>query len=177
MGQFCKVVPDRTSSGEYFAFLNAFICMLCVLLTCWKLKVSVLAISSRVNCIINSQAVKRQGMAGIHAWAFTFSQAQHSIVCVPVPDKTLSIYQKCHLFEEKQVMVGRDLSLWRLDIHRWQTNQYMGGVLFTKLWVIALYKAFLQLWHIFMYVNFFCSFFFSLSLTCLSSHPISCFCV
>lgn len=35
----------------------------------------------------------------------------------------------------------------------------MGGVLLTKLWVIALYKAFLQLWHTFMYVSFFCSFF------------------
>lgn len=117
-------LPGRTSSSECFAFLNAFICMFCVLLTRWKLKGSVLAISSRVNCIINSWAVKRQGMAGIHTWAFTFSRAQLSIVCVLVPDKTVSAYQKCHLLEEKQVMVGRDLSLCSLDIHRTHISRW-----------------------------------------------------
>lgn len=121
-------LPDHTSCRWIFCIFKCCICMFCVLLTRWKLKVSVLALSSRVNCIINSQAVKRQGMVGIHTWAFTFSQAQLSIVCVFVPDKTLSIHQKCHLSEEKQVMVGRDLSLWRLDSHRTlMTNKSVYG--------------------------------------------------
>ena len=68
---------------------------------------SVLGISSRVNCIINSQAAKRQ------AWLeFTLepslSHRHHSAlcvcvcVCVFVSDMTLLINQQCYLLEEME---------------------------------------------------------------------------
>lgn len=84
-------------------------------------------------------------------------------------------------WKDKQVMLGNERQL-RVKTGtfrelQWQIIQCIRGLLLTVLWLIALYKAFLPAWHTFIYVNVFCSSFFSLSLTFLPSHSISCFCI
>ncbi len=70
-------------------------------------KTSVLCISSRVNCIINSQAAKRQAWLEFTlgpSLSHRYNSALYVYVCVC--QMTLLITQQCYLFEEMEMYVG-----------------------------------------------------------------------